>query len=183
MIGHNRNYGGGKGPSIARAVAIVTSDKAAPTSAYYESLVGAEDKLRDAMAKLISAKSPGHPKSFVERANYILFAMGFWRMALPKGVMPTITQVGRFYGDCVIALNKHITCIKDGKLQDPVDLRSYVLDDGRGARELRERKARAVWKEHVKDGWPVQLEYGAPELPGLFNGLLNDGGREERNEA
>ena len=61
------------------------------------------------------------------------------------GVYPTYSEAYERWGNCIVATNKHLCCLKDGALQDIFDGRIYPWEDEYGFVELRERKAMLVW--------------------------------------
>ena len=75
-----------------------------------------------------------------ETQRSILREFGFEKVRMRSRTKPTMTQAWHKYGDCIVTITGHICALKDGALQDTMDIREYMWDDG-----WRQRKVGSIW--------------------------------------
>ena len=75
----------------------------------------------------------------------LLSALGFTKVKLPKGPKPTWSEAHQRHGNCIVTTNGHVAALKDGRLHDTWDGRTYTYMDDQGFEHTHQRKAASVW--------------------------------------
>ena len=144
MIGYNENDGGRReagykgltSDCVVRAFAIASGR---PYKDIY--------KLVSDLKKEAGHKGSARTGAAAKVTSKVAKVLGFKKVKLPKGTLPTYSQAYEQYGDCVVSTNGHVCAIIAGALEDIFDGRTYEWDEYGAMHEpeIRERKARSVW--------------------------------------
>ena len=145
MIGYEFNdggraaagYKGSAGDCVARAFAILTG---MDYKTAYKLFAEANSEVTGKVSARNGIKRTVWPQVFED--------YGIVKMKLRRGVRPTYSEAYAMFGDCIVKTTKHVAAIKDGKLQDTGDGRTYEWQEFPEDEVVtRERKAMSVYKK------------------------------------